>query len=238
MRARSGAAGSPAGGRQARDDRFENLGDAAPFLGAREDRAVRVEADDVLDLAPCFIRIGAGQIDLVDDRDDLQIVLDREVGVRERLRLDALRRVHEQERALAGGQRTGHFVGEIDVTGRVDEIEDVVLAVSGRGYRRRTACDLMVMPALALEVHGVEHLRVHLARLQRARQLEKAIGQRGFAVVDVRDDGKITDEALIHARPRCVYYVALDSTRRPARRRRLQASGSGLRTPILDFGSA
>ena len=41
-----------------------------------------------------------GQIDLVDDRDDLEVVLDGEVGVGERLRLDALRGVDEQQRAL------------------------------------------------------------------------------------------------------------------------------------------
>ena len=49
--------------------------------------------------------------------------------------------------------------------------------------------------ALALEIHRVEDLRFHLARLQRAGHLEKAIGQRRLAVVDVRDDGEIADEA-------------------------------------------
>ena len=48
--------------------------------------------------------LGAGQVDLVDDRDDLELVLERQVGVGDGLRLDALRGVHHQERALAGGQ--------------------------------------------------------------------------------------------------------------------------------------
>ena len=52
--------------------------------------------------------------------------------------------------------------------------------------------------ALALEVHGVEDLRLHLARLQRAGHLEEAVGQRRLAVVDVRDDGEVADEALVH----------------------------------------
>ena len=54
-------------------------------------------------------------------------------------------------------------------------------------------------PALALEIHRVEHLRFHLARLQRARELEEAIGQRRFAVVDVRDDREVTDVASVHS---------------------------------------
>jgi len=72
------------------DDRLQDLVDAGPFLRAGENRAARVEPDDILDLPLRLVRLRAGQIDLVDDRDDLQVVLDREVGVRERLRLDAL----------------------------------------------------------------------------------------------------------------------------------------------------
>ncbi len=48
--------------------------------------------------------LGGGEVDLVDDRHDLVVVLDRLVDVGERLRLDALRRVDDQQRAFAGGE--------------------------------------------------------------------------------------------------------------------------------------
>ena len=44
-----------------------------------------------------------GEIDFVDDRQNFQPVVDREIGVCKRLRLNALRRVDDQHRALAGG---------------------------------------------------------------------------------------------------------------------------------------
>ena len=44
-------------------------------------------------------RIGGGQVDLVEDRDDLQVVLHREVQVGQRLRLDALSGVDEASTA-------------------------------------------------------------------------------------------------------------------------------------------
>ena len=47
--------------------------------------------------------------------------------------------------------------------------------------------------ALALEVHRVEHLRLHLAGLKRAGDLEKAVGERRLAVVDVRDDREVAN---------------------------------------------
>jgi hypothetical protein len=47
--------------------------------------------------------------------------------------------------------------------------------------------------ALALQVHRVEHLRRHLTHLERAGDLEKTVGERRFAVIDVRDDREIAD---------------------------------------------
>ena len=157
-----------------------------------------VEADDVLDLALALVRLRARQVDLVDDRDDLEVVVDGEVGVGQRLRLDALRRVDQQQRALAGGERARDLVAEVDVAGRVDQVEDVLLAVRG-GVVQADRMRLDGDAALALEVHRVEDLRLHLTRLQRAGELEEAVGQRRLAVVDVGDDREIADESLIHS---------------------------------------
>ena len=193
----SGASGCPPGGGSRCDDRLEDLRHAGAHLGAGEDRAGAVEADDVRDLAARFFGLRAGQVDLVDDRDDLEVVLDGEVGVGQRLRLDALRGVHEQQRALARRERARDLVREVDVARRVDQVEDVLLA----GVRRVVQPDRMRLDrdaALALEVHRVEHLRFHLARLQRAGDLEEPVGQRRLAVVDVGDDREVADVAGIH----------------------------------------
>jgi hypothetical protein len=45
------------------------------------------------------------------------VVLDRLVDVGERLRLDALRRVHHQQRAFAGGEAPADLIGEVDMAG-------------------------------------------------------------------------------------------------------------------------
>ena len=83
----------------------------------------------------CLTLLGLGgrQVDLVEDRHDLVVGVERVIDVGERLRLDALAGVDHQQRALAGGERAVHLVGEVDVAGRVDQVEDVVLAVLARG---------------------------------------------------------------------------------------------------------
>ena len=96
---------------------------------------------------------------------------ERQIGVSEGLRLDALRGIHHQQRALAGLQAPRHLVSEIDVTRSVDEIELVVIAVFGfivEADGMRFDGDA----AFALEIHRVEHLRHHLALRKRAGSIQ------------------------------------------------------------------
>ena len=102
--------------------------------------------------------IGGGQVDLVDDRDDRQVLRHGEVDVGQRLGLDALGGVDDEDRALARLERAAHLVGEVDVARRVDEVERVGLSVGGVVLDAHGA-GLDRDPLLALEVHRVEHLR-------------------------------------------------------------------------------
>ena len=192
----SGAAGSPLGGGTLRDHGFEDVVDPDAGLGAGAHGVGGVDADDVLDLVDDALRIGGRQVDLVQDRHDRDALLDRRVAVGDRLRLDALRRVDDQQRAFARGQRARDLVGEVDVPGRVDQVELVGLAVARRvGQRRGLRLDRDA--ALALQVHRVQHLLAHLAVGEAAAALDEAVGQRRLAVVDVGDDRKVAD--VVHA---------------------------------------
>ena len=78
------------------------------------------------------------------------------------------------------------------MAGGVDEVERIGHAVPGRvGHAHGLRLDGDA--ALPLQVHGVEHLVAHLALGHDARALDQPVGQRGLAVVDVRDDAEIPD---------------------------------------------
>ena len=49
--------------------------------------------------------------------------MQREIGIGQRLRLYALRRVHDQKRAFARLQAARNFVAEIHMAGRIDQVE-------------------------------------------------------------------------------------------------------------------
>ena len=174
------------------DDRVEDVGDAVARLGGDAQHVGGVVAEQIGNLHGRPVRVGCGEVDLVRDGDDLEPVLDREVGVRERLRLDALRGVDHEQRPLAGLQRARDLVGEVDMPGRVDEVELVALPgdADGLGLDRDAA--------LPLELHRVEDLLAHLAGRDRVGELEDAVRERRLAVVDVRDDREVADVALVH----------------------------------------
>ena len=191
----TGAVGEPFGAGIARDDRLEDLWDARAVLGRREDDLLARDREHVLQLIDDRVRVRGRQVDLVEDRDEREVLAQREVDVGERLGLDALRRVDDEDRPLARLEAVAHLVGEVDVPGRVDEVEPVGQPVVG-GVLEADGARLDRDALLALEVHRIEDLARHLARVDGVRDLEQAVGQRRLAVIDVRDDREVAQAIL------------------------------------------
>ena len=103
------------------------------------------------------------------------------------MRLDALCGIDHEQRTLTGSQRAGNLVGKVDVTWRIDEIQLVVLAVRST-VRQRHALRLDRDTSFPFQIHRIENLLRHFSRLQPTAQLDKAICQRRFAMVDMGND--------------------------------------------------
>ena len=59
-------------------------------------RATQV-VNEVFDLFDCLFRLSARQVNLIDHRDELEVVFDREISVRKRLCFNALRSIDDQQ---------------------------------------------------------------------------------------------------------------------------------------------
>ena len=72
----------------------------------------------------------------------------------------------------------------------VGEVEFIMCSVFGSIFHgNRVGLDRDA--TLALEVHGVEELLLGLTLLDRSSDLQKAVGESRFTVVDVGDDAKV-----------------------------------------------
>ena len=159
-------------------------------LRAHEARLRRIQPDPLLDLPLHRVDIRRRQVDLVEHHDQLEVLLQRQVHVRQRLSLHPLRRVHHQQRALTRLQAARDLVAEVHVPRRVDEVQLVDLAVTRRVPQpHRLALDRDA--PLALEIHLVQELRFLFACSNRTGHLKNTIRQRTFAVIDMRDDRKV-----------------------------------------------
>ena len=106
------------------------------------------------------------------------------------LRLDPGDAVEHRDRAVEHAQRALHLDGEVDVPGRVDDVDGVVVPLAGR----RGGGDGDA--ALLLLLHPV-HRRGALVDLTDlvvdAGVVEDPLGRRGLARVDVRHDPDVAD---------------------------------------------
>ena len=146
----------------------------------------------VLDLGLNLVGMGRGQVDLVDGGHNVQIGVHGERRVGNGLRLDALRGVDNEYRALTGCQRARDLIGKVNVARRIDQIELIRLTIVGV-IGNADGIGLDRNAALALDIHGVEQLRLHVAFVDGMGELEDAVADRGLAMVDMRNDREVAD---------------------------------------------
>ena len=117
----------------------------------------------------------------------LQRLLQHEAG----LGHGTLRRVHQQDDTVDHLQDALHLAAEVGVAGGVHDVDFIVLVVDGGilGKNRDAA--------LPLQIAGVHD--TILGRLifpVNAALLQQLVHQRGLAVVNVGDDGNVSDICL------------------------------------------
>ena len=180
------------GRRDEEDDALEQVVDALAGLSRDAHGVLCGDRERLLDLRADALGLCRGQVDLVDRGNDVEVGVHGEQGIRDGLRLDALGRIDDEHGAFAGGERARHLVREVHVSRGVDEVELVGLTIVGViGDADGVALDRDA--AFALDVHGVEHLGIEVALLHGMGELEHAIRDGRFAVVDVRDDREVAD---------------------------------------------
>ena len=82
------------------------------------------------------------------------------------------------------------------MTGSVDDV-DFVAVVEDRGLLGGDGDAAFVLLVARVHNEGLAHFCLVVAKS--VGLLKKAVDERGFAVVDVRDDGDVSDFVLVHS---------------------------------------
>ena len=176
---------------------FQHLADIDAHLGAHARGIHAGQTDDILHLFGGGIRVSAGQVNLIQDGHNFQVVVNGQVAVGQRLGFHALAGIHHQDGTLTGSQAAADFVLKVNVARRVDQVELVFLAVIGVVVHGNGA-GFDGNAALAFQLHVVQNLVLHGALVHAVGQLQNTVRQCGLAVVNVGNDTKVANIVACH----------------------------------------
>ena len=133
---------------------------------------------------------GAGGrfVNFVDDNNGAQAKRKGFFGNEAGLRHRAFLRVHQQHHAVHHAEHALHFAAKIGVPRSIDDVNVVAVVFDGGVFGENGDT------ALFFQVVAVHHALFYLlVGAESARLAQKLVYQRGFAVVDVGDDGDIAN---------------------------------------------
>ena len=178
-------------------DLFQYLINIQTRLGRDQRRILGFNADHIFDLFNNTLRLGAWKVDLIDNRHDIQIMIQCQIHICQCLRFHTLCRIYDKNRSVTGCKASGHFIVEIHMTRRIDQVEDIFFTIfriindtNGLRFDRDST--------FPLQIHIIKHLRLHLAASQQSRLLDNTVCQCGFAVVYMCNNAEIADFTLIY----------------------------------------
>ncbi len=136
------------------------------------------------------MELGANAVKLVDEADTRHVVTVCLVPDRLGLRLDTGDTVEDSNCTVEYAKRALHLNGEVNVTGSIDDVDDVVVPLARGGGRRDGDSALLL---LRHPVHRCGAF-VHLTDLVVDPGVEEdPLSRRGFARVDMRHDPDVSE---------------------------------------------
>ena len=134
------------------------------------------------------IGTGTRAVNLVDHDDGLEAQGQRLARDEAGLRHGAFYRVHQQQHAVDHRQHTFHLTTKVGVAGRINDVDVGALPFHGAVFRQDGDA------TLTLDVVAVHHpFGDFFVLAEGATLAQQLVHHRGFAMVDVGDDGDVAD---------------------------------------------
>jgi hypothetical protein len=150
-------------------------------------------AEEVEHLGEDLVRAGVAAVDLVDHDDDREAALEALRQDEARLRERSLGGVDEQQGSVGHHQRALDLAAEVRVARGVDDVDLDALVPDARVLREDGD------PALFFEIVRVHHpFGDDLVVSERAGLAKDEVDERGLAMVDVGDDGDVSEILARH----------------------------------------
>lgn len=125
-------------------------------------------------------------VDLVDHHDGRELAREGLSGHEAGLGHGPIYRIHQQKHAINHGQHALHFAAKVGVPGRIHNIDANALPIEGRVLGEDGNAPFLFQVLII-------HDPLRLPWRNRPRKLKQSIHKGRFAVVNVRNNGNVTD---------------------------------------------
>ena len=152
--------------------------------------------DDILNFVDHPLWLCAGQVDLVEHRNHIQVMIQRQIYIGKGLGLDSLGRIYHQNGPVTGSKASGNLIVKIHVPRGVNQIKDILLTVFC--FVNRADClGFDGNAPLPLQFHVIQYLRLHLPVCQKTGHLNNPVRKGRLSMINVCYNTKIPDFTLI-----------------------------------------
>ena len=94
---------------------FEDIRNANAGFRGTFDGIFCVQTDNIFDLFFDALWLCGGQVNFIEDSDNLMVMFNRLIDIGEGLRLNALRGIDNEDGAFTGGEAARDFIGEVNM---------------------------------------------------------------------------------------------------------------------------
>ncbi|CQN02362.1 hypothetical Protein ERS011763_04625 [Salmonella enterica subsp. enterica serovar Typhimurium str. DT104] len=133
------------------------------------------------------VRARARTVNFVDNHNGFQAMSKGFFGHEARLRHRAVKCVNHQQHRVNHGHDALYFTTEVSVPGSINDVDTVIIPFNSGVFSEDSNTTLF------LQIVGVHHSLLSFGtRVERTGLLEQLINQGSFTMVNVRDDGDVT----------------------------------------------
>ena len=175
--------------------RIEDILHAFSCLSAGINDVFQVAPDEVYDFVCHFFGHRIGHINLVDDRNDFEVMINSHIEIGNGLCLHSLCGIDDQQSSFACRYGTTHLIGEVHVSRSVDQVQDIFLALE---FLFVTMICMLHLDGMTLDGNASLLLQVHIIKHLSLRYLDcvgffqQSVCQGGLAVVNVCNNTKVS----------------------------------------------
>ena len=104
--------------------------------------------------------------------------------------------IHNENCAITGSKASGNFIVKVHMARSINQVKDILFSVLCM-IDQTNSLRLNGNTSLSLNIHVIKDLGLHLTAGKRSGKFDHTVCQSGLAVINMRDNTKITNMGLI-----------------------------------------